>query len=539
MKRNYLLLLLLLGWSGLLLAQPKNNHTSIVWGKPYEESKRTTLADVVGHDASGIYALSYKGGAFYGLNSRFILEHYDINMDRARSVEIDLEQYSAKRSLEKVVHFNNRLFMFTSHADQQNKVNTLYIQPISKTSLQPEGSPRQVASIDYSGYSKRNSGSFGFAASRDSTKFMVFYNLPHDSRDQERFGFHVLDWEMNPLWEKQIELPYKEDLFEVERYKVDDQANIYLLGRIFNQKRKIRRRGEPNYKYQILAYRNEGNSLTEYPVEIKGKFLTDMQIAILPNQNLVCAGFYSNEGTTSIKGSYFLTLDAQSKTVKHQSFKDFGADFLTEDLTERKAERTKTKIENGKNVELYQFDLDNLTLRDDGGAVLIGEQFYIRRVTYSNGRTTTTRTLYYYNNIIVVNINPQGDIAWAHQIKKSQRTVDDGGFYSSYTMAVVKDKLYFIFNDNPRNLTTKNGRLYPMNTASKEALVVLVEMDGEGRQTKMPLFLSTDAEVIIRPKVCEQIADNQLVVFGQRRRNHRFARITFFPEGSLPEASSK
>jgi hypothetical protein len=274
-------------------------------------------------------------------------------------------------------------------------------------------------------------------------------------------------------------------------------------------------------------------------VEIKGKFITDMQIAILPNQNLVCAGFYSNEGTTSIKGSYFLTLDGETKTVKHQSFKDFGADFLTENLTERKAERTKAKIENGKNVELYQFDLDNLTLRDDGGAVLIGEQFYIRRVTYTNGRTTTTRTIYYYNNIIVVNINPQGDIVWAHQIKKSQQTVDDGGFYSSYTMAVVKDKLYFIFNDNTRNLTAKNGRLYAMNTASKEALVVLVEMDSEGRQTKMPLFLSSDAEVIIRPKVCEQIADNQLVVFGQRRRNHRFARITFFPDGNLPEASAK
>ncbi|EMR04744.1 hypothetical protein [Cesiribacter andamanensis] len=533
-------LLLALCCSSLLVAQPRNEQTTILWGRPYEESRRSTLADVIGHDASGIYTLSFKAGMFYGLNSRFTLEHYDINMDQARTVEIDLEHNNAKRSLERIVHYNNRLFMFTSQADQKSKVNSLYIQPINKTSLLPEGEPRQVARIDYSGHSKNNSGSFGFEASRDSTKFLIFYNLPHDSREQERFGFHVLDWEMNPLWEQQIELPYKEDLFEVERYKVDDQGNIYLLGRIFNQKRKLRRRGEPNYKYQILAYRNEGTLLTEYPVEMPGRFLTDMQLAILPNQNLVCAGFYSNEGTTSIKGSYYLTLDSKSKQVTRQSVKEFGADFLTETLSDSKARKTKSRIEKGKNIELYQFDLDNLILREDGGAILVGEQYFVRRVTYTNGRTTTTRTLYYYNNIIVVNIDPRGDIAWAHQIRKSQRTVDDGGFYSSYTMAVVADKLYFIFNDHPRNLAPKKNKFYSMNTASKEALVVLVEVDSQGQQTKTPLFMSADAEVIIRPKVCEQIAHNQLVVFGQRKRNHRFAKITFTAaDRPLEEVSTK
>lgn len=534
LMKKFLVLLLLLGSClSQAYAQPQLGNIDILWGKPQEESRRSTLADIVGHDESGFYALRLKSSGFYGANSSFSLEHYDNALNKTQAVEVDLTLDKKERMLEQIIHYNNRLFLFTSLADQKSKHKKLFIQPISKSSLLPVGDPRQIASIDYSGHTRSNSGSYGFSVSGDSTKFLVFYNLPYDKGQKERFGFHVLDWEMNQLWEKQLELPYEEDLFEVERYKVDDAGNIHLLGLLFNEKRKLKRKGEPNYKYQVLSYRNNGESHTEYPVEIPGKFLSDMQIAILPNQNIVCAGFFSPGRTTSIKGSYFLTIDAKSGGIQHQSFKEFDADFLTEGLSESRAAATKERIEKGKNVELYQFDLDEIVLREDGGAMLVGEQYYTRVVSsYSpNGGVTSSKTLYYYNNIIVVNINPEGDIEWAHQIAKQQRTANDGGFYSSYTMAVVKDKLFFIFNDHPKNLVVKQGTVHNMTLSKNEALVVLVEMDREGNQSRKPLFKTADASVIIRPKVCEQINTHEVVVFGQRRKLQRFARVNLQSQG--------
>ncbi len=514
----------------MALAQQLGSDVNILWGDPQEESRRSTLYDVIGHDESGFYALRLKTGGFYGSSSTFSLEHYDTGMNKTQTVEVALKHNNKKLYLEQIVHYNNRLFIFTSLADQQDKERKLFVQPISKQTLMPVGEPRQIAAIDYTGHSRGNSGNYGFAVSTDSTKYLVFYNLPYDDDKNERFGFHVLDWEMNQLWEKQVELPYEEKLFEVERYKVDNAGNIHLLGRLFKEKRKLKRRGAPNANFQVLSYRNEGNDFTEYAVDIPGKYLNDMQIAVLPNQDIVCAGFFSPERTSSIKGSFFLTIDAQSKLVKQQSFKDFDADFLTEDLSEAKAAATKEKIENGKNVELFQYDLDDIVLRDDGGAILVGEQYYIRVITTNSPNMgATSKTYYYYNNIIVININPAGEIDWAHQIPKRQRTANDGGFYSSYTMAVVKDKMYFIFNDHPKNLVAKKGKVHHMTLSKSQALAVLVEMDSKGNQVRKPLFKAADASVIIRPKVCEQITNGEVVVFGQRKRLQRFAKINLVP----------
>ncbi|MEL7003934.1 MAG: hypothetical protein AAFN93_14525, partial [Bacteroidota bacterium] len=186
----------------------------------------------------------------------------------------------------------------------------------------------------------------------------------------------------------------------------------------------------------------------------------------------------------------------------------------------------------GKNVELYEYDLDRIILRGDGGAILIGEQYYIKTVTSSytdvNGTfRNRSITYYYYNDIIAINISPSGEIEWAEKIRKEQTTSSDGGFYSSYAMAVVKNKLYFIFNDNPKNIDRRgNDRVYTYY-GGRESLVVLVTMNAKGEQKREPLFSTAESEVIIRPKVSKQVARNKMILFGQKRKNQRFAQLTF------------
>jgi hypothetical protein len=334
------------------------------------------------------------------------------------------------------------------------------------------------------------------------------------------------------LWEKEIRLPYKEDLFEVTDYEVDNFGNVHLLGIIFKEKRKEKRKGKPNYKYQVLSYRNQGDELIEYPIAISGKFLTDMQIAVNSNQDIICGGFYSVEGTFSIKGSYFLKVDGETKEIIEKSFKDFGIDFITQNMKKREEKKAKKKDEKGKNVELFEYDLDRIILRSDGGAVLVGEQYYVvvKTVTTfdANGRSQTRTTYkYYYNDIIVVSVLPDGSIDWTEKIPKRQATINDGGFFSSYAMSVIGNKLYFVFNDNPKNLFYKgSGKLYNFNN-SKGSLIVLVELNMEGKQTREALFSAKEAGILTRPKVCEQISSKEMVLFGQRKSTHQFVKITF------------
>ena len=141
--------------------------------------------------------------------------------------------------------------------------------------------------------------------------------------------------------------------------------------------------------------------------------------------------------------------------------------------------------------------------------------------------STTTNYHYYYNDLIVISVSPDGEIEWNTKIPKFQHTVNDKGRVSSYAMAVVDDQLHFIFNDNPKNLTLEPGQRIRNFGAGKETLVVLVTVDSNGGLEKEPLFSIRDTDVVTIPKVCRQIGDRELVVFGQRKKSHRLGVVIF------------
>lgn len=524
---------ILMGISIPTISQNLSQKVDIKWGNEIKASRKTTLSDIVGYDENNFYAIRIEYKGFIGPSENLTIDSYDSNANQIQSIDLELGDGRNEKDYEEIVHLDNKLYLFSSIQDKKSKKNMLFVQSIDKTSLLPNTEQKKIAEIDYTGNSRRNSGGYDFQISRDKSKLLIYYNLPYEKGEKEKFGFKVFDKSLNLLWTKNITLPYNDELFEVERYVVDNKGDVYLLGMVFKDKRRKKRNGEPNYQYSILSYKNNGAKEDEYPVNLQGSFLTDMNIQIADNQDIICAGFYSEKGTFSIKGSYFLSIDSQTKEIKSKSFKEFAIEVMLESLSEKKQKKLEKKIEKGKEVELYDYDLDNLVLRDDGGALLVAEQYYISTYTTTttvNGVTTTTTTfVYHYNDIIVINMNPQGQIEWTKTIPKRQITSNDRGFYSSYVMSVVKDKLYFVFNDNPKNLIEKitDSKKVYRYSGQKESVVALVEIDGKGNLTKDMLFKSADAEVIVRPKVCEQVSDNELIIFGQRKKTQRFARLTF------------
>ena len=163
--------------------------------------------------------------------------------------------------------------------------------------------------------------------------------------------------------------------------------------------------------------------------------------------------------------------------------------------------------------------------------MLVAEQYSVVRhtsqYTDANGiRQSSSYTNYHYNDIIVVNIDASGQIVWANKIPKKQITRNDGGYHSSYVLSVVKDKLYFVFNDNPKNLVIeKEGKLKNIKIG-KEAMAVIVEIDMEGNQKKKALFSARNSEAVARPKVCRQASDNVVIIFCERNKKHRFAKLS-------------
>lgn len=530
--------------SVLVFGQRDELPAYIEWGEELREPSNTFISKVIATGSYGFYTLRLKNNA-NALNKFVYLEQYDNNLKLRRSQKIKLAYNGKERKFENVVMLNGELYLLTSFHNQAKKKNYLFYQKLSR-SFVPSRKIVKIGEID--ARNKLHEGSFDLIHSRDSSKVMIYNQLPYKKNQPERFAFRVFDDQFQELWHKDITLPYDDNKFSVEEYRIDNQGNVYLLGVIYQDRARVRRRGKPTYQYTILAYTRNGEDFQEYKIDLKDKFITDLTFRIANNGDLVCSGFYSERGTFSIKGTYFFRLNNETKQVYSKNLKAFDFDFLTENMSDNKREKAKkAEREGNKNraPELYQFSLDNLVLRSDGGALLVAEQYFVFQRNFDNfnpawgfnswrfnnwGYNDFRNDFFFnYNDIIVVNIRPNGEIEWATRIPKRQETMNDGGYFSSYAMSIVRDRIYFIFNDNSRNFefdpNEKRRRLYNFN--GRNSIIALTELRKDGTTTTYPLFNNRDAEIITRPKICKQVGSKKMMVYGELGRGYRFAHLYF------------
>lgn len=529
MPKKYLFLLL-----GLCLAittlqgqqSLSDNDPFIEWGRDQRMPSNTYISKVVSANKYGFYALRKREESALA-NEQVYIESYDAKMNLKKSQKLDLKYKGNRRDFEDLIMVGGQLYLLSSFNNQAKKKNYLFYQKISNRSLTMARKFEMIAEIDTR--NKEQEGFFNFKLSKDSSKVLIYNQLPYKKNTPERFALRVFNNQFEEQWHKDIILPYNDDNFSIEEYRIDNKGNVYLLGVLFQDRSRVRRAGKPTYRYSILAYMNEGEDMKEYKIDIGDKFITDLTFRIDNSGKLVCSGFYSDKGTYSIKGTYFFKLNMETKQVENKNLKAFDFKFLTEYLSDGQRERALRAERQGKvnrAPELYQFSLDELILRSDGGAVLVAEQYYVYQRRYFDFYGTPQFDNYFnYNDIIVVNIRPNGEIEWTARIPKRQETVNDGGYYSSYAMSIVQDRIYFIYNDNQRNFENDNRRLYNFN--GRQSIIALSELRKDGTLNTSPLFSNRDADIITRPKICKQISKRRMMIYGERARGNRFGSLWF------------
>ena len=523
---------------------------SLIWGKDYGEPNNTNATKIIGLTNDGFYMLRQKVLNNPEAKPRAWVEFYDNDMNLKKSIEQELKYKGKQRDFEDVVFLGGELYLLTSFNNSAKKKNYLFKQQISSKSLIPSKSLDMICETD--ARNQEAEGSFGNYVSTDSSYLLIYNDLPYKKNEPERFGFRVFDRNFDLVWEKDIVLPYPDNQFTVEEYQVDASGNVHLLGVLYTDQAKWRRRGSPTYQYVILSYLDNGEITEEFRVDLENKFVTDLTFRPVKNGELVCAGFYSEKGTYSVKGAYYFRLNPRTRATNNTNFQPFEFDFLTEYMTERsrdKAKAAQARNDVQRSAELFNYSLDELITRSDGGAVLVAEQFYIEEDRYNDSpfgygfgygynpydpfyynryRNNFQVDYYYnYNDIIVVNIRPTGEIEWAARIPKKQQTRNDGGYYSSYAMSIVRDKLFFIFNDNARNFdgNKKSNRFYNYN--GSDSIISLAQISKNGEVTTYPLASNRDAGIITRPKMSKQIGKKEMAIFGERGRAYRFGKLTF------------
>lgn len=522
----FLFTIYLFGNSQIL--QLKEN-VKIKWGEEIKMKKGSYFDDVLYANERTICLTKW-------IKDDFIIEIQDKNLHPILEQEIELKIDKKKLSLEGIFEFGDNIVLMASRSDKKSKINTLYYKSIHKETLKEKSDWSVLSEISF--LKKRRDGYFSYTLSDDEEKLLIYISQPYDGDDSpEKFGFKVFDKTMDVLWDKDVKLKYNENLFAIKNFIISDMADVYVIGR-----KLIRDVDKPkqiaSYEYHILSYTFDNNN-QDYQIELEDKSIKDITFGFNHVGNLVCGGFYSENGTFSsgIKGTFYIVIDTEMGDVISNTSKALDEDFITQDWSDRykvKVEKKKAKAERkgkkAKEIEAYKFDLKDFVIYKDGSATILAEQYYVRVVTTtttdSNGnRRTKTTYHYYYNDIYIIKIDKTGEIVWTSKIDKYQHSVNDGGYRSSYHLHAKDDNLYLIYNLSTRSYYERDEWKALPKSERKNYLTLISTVFPDGEIKDELLLNNSKEEIYMVPKYCEQIDNENTFLYTSKRKNIRLGTL--------------
>lgn len=331
-----------------------------------------------------------------------------------------------------------------------------------------------------------------YVLSPDKRRLLCYKNL-QNRRESEKILYYTFDEEGDLVRNGEIDIRYPDERFRVRNLRISNRGNIYLLGQFFARDRV---RNPNDFKYLIYAYDVSREEGVELPIDIGGRFISNLAFRLDRQDNLYLAGFYSNQAEDQLAGTLFQKISAEGELLQNV-IQPFSDQFLSNYLSSG-------QINRGKELRNFQMDPDNgIILRSDGGVLLLAEQFY---VTYQSYRDQfgfwVDREIYHFDDVVLTSIGNTGEIEWQAIVEKMQQS--DQPQTLSFFNAIGARGVYIIYEYKPRRA---DFNLY-YNRVS-----IGGEVDG-----RLPLLREYRYGNEFYPRYCEQISnDEAIMVYYQGR----------------------
>lgn len=505
--------------------QAKSKKASIKWGPTQKINAKDDIKGLIGYGKDHVYLL-YRKESLLSKN-KYVIKAYNNKLQPTKESEFKYEYNGRPLIYERSMQLDGKVFLFSSYYNNKQKKKYLFVQELDEKRLLPSKDLKKLAAIDFSGKWTAYTADFNIDFSIDSSRILVYYDLPYHKKENEKFGLHVLDREMNNLWSQEVTIPIEDQLVSIEDFTVSNEGNAYILVKKYDEKPKESRKGEVNYNYVLLGYHENSDDNTEATIKVDDIFLRQMAVAVNPREEVICVGFYNDDHKEGMKGPFYLRMDGATGEILSQNYQPFTVDFLTSHLTKKQEEKRKKKLEKGKDVDVPVYKTKAILFRPDGGFYCISENSYENFVTSINtdGRSSS-RTYFNDHNIAVIKVGPSGEIEWSERVVKYQR-IADAGFYNSFALIPKGDNLHFIYNDDPENLFLKGTGSYSTFYTIRTSQIVMVSMGPDGQKEKGLLNTATQSEVALRPKEVVRISADQALVLGTYRKKIRIGTLNF------------
>ena len=332
-----------------------------------------------------------------------------------------------------------------------------------------------------------------FSRSEDRSKVVLF----RGDKDSEMDVFCYDLAQDTVIWDKQLQFKNTYLRRDFRRMVVSNAGDMFL---VLQNNRLLKK----DYFEIYHINRATGNLYTK-EIDLEENTAIDI-FAEFDNLNsqLVISGMYADRNLSKANGIFFARVNWTEK-VQKMHYIPFSEELL-EDVYGKKQARNKG---------LTNFNIQNMVLRQDGGAIVIAEMnkefsrapnVPVRRDFMRSGWVD-----YYYEDLLVYSIHPDGEPHWNTVLKKRQYSQDDDAAYSSYFLFKTQYDLRLLFNDEIRQ----------ENTVSEYVL------KGNGKSERNSVFSTDYQRLKLRFREGVQIAYNECIVPSERTNRLNLVRIRF------------
>jgi len=351
----------------------------------------------------------------------------------------------AGASVEGIITFQNNILVFYSSYSKENNRLEIYFDSYNALGKLIE-SKRKLGETTVTKYNDLEKTRI--LISPDKASLGIYIN----EADDDNQNIHLITYStQGNTSNKDFKIKYGNELLYLNNFLLDNNGNLYMSGQLKNKENKKQK------SQYLFCYLNSINSLIEKVVSDFNKPISDVIIKFNPIKNeIICGGI--SVDNNSYSGSSIKLLIADSIF----NFRELNYSIQGSSLKDLIGER------NSSGISLDNYTMQDLILREDGGALLVAEAQYLSEYSFYDQFTQTfnRRTEYHFDNVVLFSVSPNEKIDWCKVIKKEQVSMDDFGIFSSFASYVNNDEIGIIYNkDSGRNfelmnvIITKDGEL--------------------------------------------------------------------------------
>ncbi len=291
----------------------------------------------------------------------------------------------------------------------------------------------------FSGQNKRQTN---WAVSPDGKLFAIATD--NIKRNSNSYDVRLYDADSMTLIHKKTYFENQEKFFRSFDMTIDNNGNIYALGKEYQDGKREQDNGKPNYVITITKISKD--ALTTAKIDLDdNNHIADL-IIIEKEKELHLYGFYSEKKAGKISGLNKFQVSKKDLAIISKRKSKLPEEIFKDIYNENKADRNKNK-------DLNNYYLDFVLEDENGNVTLLAEQFFITQVYVSNGQAGGYwTTVPNYNNILVLNLNNDGEVVWGRSILKISTA-------PSYNAFVLDQNLHVFFNTGKSLRKKKDGRV--------------------------------------------------------------------------------